>query len=369
MTPSRRALDVSMDVASAYATRLLADLGWDVVKVEPEGGDVMRERLSRWGDARGAAFEAVNTGKRSVTLDGDALQALVATADVVVGDFRPVALARMGVAESAFTEWQPRHAVVSVTPFGLTGPKHDWVATEVTVQAASGLMFLTGEWDQQPQQLAPYQAEMTGGVAAAAASLAALRSATAAAPARIDLSLYETMVMHTFQAIGPYAYNGEVARREQRVKAGLRMVPTSDGYVYCAPGAVASMRMDGIAELVGEPRLAEERFQTAEGRMQHWDEFLELFVPPFRTRTAQEWFEAAEAMHMTFALVQTLDDLFSCPQLASREFLHEVPSGGGAPITTALLPYTTTAPSPTARPAPASPGIDTASVLRDWLGR
>lgn len=369
MTSPRRALDVSMDIASAYATRLLADVGWDVVKVEPEGGDVTRRHPSRWGGAEGAAFEAVNAGKRSVTVDGVTLQALVDAADVVVGDLRAVALARMGVTESAFAEWAPRHAVVSVSPFGLTGPKHGWAANDFTVQAASGLMFLTGESNQQPQQLAPYQAEMTGGVAAAAAALATLRGAPRGEPARIDLSLQEAMAMHTFQALGPYAYYGEVARREQRVKAGLRMVPTSDGFVYCAPGAVVSMRMDGIAKLLGEPRLAEERFQTAEGRMQHWDEFLELFVPPFRTKTAQEWFEAAEAMHMTFALVQTIDDLFSCPQLTSREFLHQVPSEGGEPVTTALLPYRTTVTLPPARPAPATPGAHTESVLREWLGR
>ncbi len=83
------------------------------------------------------------------------------------------------------------------------------------------------------------------------------------------------------------------------------MVPAQDRFVYCAPGALATMRMDGIAQLLDEPRLAEERFQTAEGRMDNLDEFVGLFAPPFRNRTAQEWFERAEAMHMTFALVQS----------------------------------------------------------------
>ena len=98
--------------------------------------------------------------------------------------------------------------------------------------------------------------------------------------------------------------------------------------MYCAPGAVAAMRMDGIAELLSEPRLAAERFQTAEGRMQNWDEFVALFVPPFRARTAQEWFERAEAMHMTFALVQTIDDLFVCPQLGARGLLRRCARAG-----------------------------------------
>ena len=107
------------------------------------------------------------------------------------------------------------------------------------------------------------------------------------------------------------------------------MVPAHDRFVYCAPGAVGTMRMDGMAVLLDEPKLAEERFQTAEGRMQNWDEFLALFVPPFQARTAQEWFERAEAMHMTFALVQTVDDLFSCPQLGARGLLRSLPGPDG----------------------------------------
>ena len=163
-------------------------------------------------------------------------------------------------------------------------------------------------------------------------------------------------------------YYGEVARREQRIKAGLRMVPTSDGYVYCAPGAVNSMRMDGIAVLLDEPRLAEERFQTAEGRMQHWDEFFELFVPPFRNKTAQQWFEAAEAMHMTFALVQTIDDLFSCPQLEDRGFLdrHDTPRG---PIVQPIRAFGGSAPASAPGPPSETPGQHTERILAEWLQR
>ncbi len=369
MTNTRRALDVTTGVAPAYASRLLSDLGWDVVKIEPSDGDPIRRLSSRWGGAEGAAFEALNAGKRSATVDATELAKLVGAADVVLGDFRPRALAAMGVATDALTAWSPRHSVVSVSPFGLTGPKSTWAATELTVQAASGMMFLTGESHEPPQQLAPYQAELTGGAAAAAAALATLRAPGESAPLRIDVSSHEAMVSHTFrEGLVPYAYYGEVGRREQRIKAGLRMVPTSDGYVYCAPGAVGSMRMDGIAQLLDEPRLAEERFQTAEGRMQHWDEFFALFVPPFKTKTAREWFEGAEALHMTFALVQTIDDLFTCPQLEERDFLHEVPSPSGDALRMPLLPFksTSTEPSPP-RPAPARPGEHTVEVLGEWL--
>ena len=140
--------------------------------------------------------------------------------------------------------------------------------------------------------------------------------------------------------------------------------------MYCAPGAVANMRMDGIAELVGEPRLAQERFQTAEGRMRNWDEFVGLFAPPFRARTAQEWFERAEAMHMTFALVQTTDDLLTCPQLTARDLLRPVPGPGATELRLPGRPFRINGTSSLdLRPAPPQPGSDTADVLADWLGR
>jgi crotonobetainyl-CoA:carnitine CoA-transferase CaiB-like acyl-CoA transferase len=103
--------------------------------------------------------------------------------------------------------------------------------------------------------------------------------------------------------------------------------------------------------------------------MANYDEFVELFVPPFQRKTAQEWFEAAERMHMTFALVQTLDDLFACPQLESRQLLREVPGPGGTKLLLPGRPYRVEGgPEPVARPAPASPGIDNDDVLADWLG-
>src|SRR5690606_3698413 len=122
---------------------------------------------------------------------------------------------------------------------------------------------------QAPQQLPPYAAAITGGIAGATAALAAARSARAdGVVRRVDVSTVEAMASHTYSQTSAYVYRGEVHRREQREKQALRMVPASDGYVYCAPGAVANVDMRGVAELIGEPRLAEERFQTAEGRMQ-----------------------------------------------------------------------------------------------------
>ena len=313
----------------------------------------------------------MNYGKRGVVLeDRDRLEELVAAADVVVGDFSPAGAEASGIERRLFASFGPKAGVVSVTPFGLRGPRAGWVASDLVVQAASGLMFLTGEADQPPMQLTPYSGAMTGGAAAASAAVASKLSADRGGSGvrRVDVSMVEAMASLTYPQTSAYAHYGEVARREQRIKQALRMVPASDRFVYCAPGAVGNVRMEGVARLIDEPRLAEERFQTAEGRMQHWEEYFELFVPPFLRQTAQQWFEQAEALHLTFALVQTVDDLFSCPQLQARSMLREVPGPGGNAVAIPGRPFRLEdGPEPLTRPAPAEPGQDTDQVLAEWL--
>lgn len=370
MTARQRVLDVSTGVAAAYASKLLGEAGWDVVKVETPAGDQLRRQASRWGDGIGGAFTFVNAGKRGVVVDEPTVRRLASAADAVIGDFSPSGLQESGLPPDSYETFTPRNVITSVSAWGLTGDRSEDVSTELILQAASGLMFLTGEYDQPPMQLPPYQAALTGGLAAASATLAALLSSRRDGQLRRrDVSVFEALSSVTYGQVSAYVYRGEVARREARVKGGLRMVPASDGFVYCAPGAVATMRMEGIAVLLDEPRLAEERFQTAESRMANYDEFVSLFVPPFRRKTAKEWFEAAEAMHMTFALVQTIDDLFTCPQLEARELLREVESPGRQLVHIPGRPYCLEGGvAPVTRSAPSEPGIDTAGVLAEWLG-
>ncbi len=369
MPERRRALDLSTGVAAAYAARLLAEVGWDVVKLETPDGDPLRGRESRYGGGEGGAFAFANCGKRGAVVRGrEKLESLARTADVVVGDFTPTGCATSPVEPNDYEHLAARAVVLSVTPFGLTGPRAGWAASDLVVQAASGLMFLTGECDQPPMQLPPYAAALTGGIAGGAAALAALRAAGRDGRCRrIDVSTFEAMASLGSVQIGRYVRTGEVARREQRVKQALRMVRASDGFIYCAPGAVARVRMEGIAELLDEPRLAEERFQTAEGRMQNWDEYLELIVPPFAKKSALEWFKQAEALHLTFALVQSVDALFHCPQLGSRRMMRQVPGPDGVPVEIPGRPFRLEDGPPEASLPPPRLGEHTEQVLAEWL--
>jgi crotonobetainyl-CoA:carnitine CoA-transferase CaiB-like acyl-CoA transferase len=371
-----RCLDLGVGFAPAYATKLIADVGWDVVKVEPAGGDPLRREPSPWGGqsrglgrSQGGAFAWANQGKRSVSANGDLLRRLVAAADLVVADFSAAARVVSGLPDDAFEAITPRLAVVSITPFGLHGPRAGWAASEIVVQAASGMMFLTGEWDQPPMQLPPHSAQTLGAVAAAGAALAAVRVARRdGGVRRADVSMVEAMTGQTYVAFSRYVHRGEVMRREQRVQQIIRMAPAADTYVYCAPGAARTANMKGIAVLLDQPLLAEERFQTPEGRMDNWEEFVRLFVPPFATKPAKQWFEEAEALDLTFALVQTVDELFSCPQLTARRFFRPQPGPDGHDVLLPGPPFRVEGgPAVSTLAAPATVGMHTDEVLAEWL--
>jgi len=368
---NRRALDLSTGVGAAYATKLLSEVGWDVVNVEPRAGNPLRKLNTRWGNGNGGIFAYLNHGKRSVQVDADTLLALVQRSDVVVGDFSQQGRLETGLESDLFDKLSPRKFICSVSAFGLNGPKSHWASCDLTMQAASGMMFITGEADQAPMQLPPFAASMTGGLVAASAILAAVRAhrieATQTRSRMLDLSMVEAMVSLTHGQVGRYIQNGEVARREQRIKQALRMVPAADGFIYCAPGAVGNLAMDGIALLLEEPRLAEERFHTAEGRMQNWDEYLQLLVPPFAEKSAREWFAIAEKLHLTFALVQTVDELFECPQLNGRKFFQSAAGPNGLSALIPGRPFRMGRLDPTSRTAPQQPGQHSEEVLEEWL--
>ncbi len=362
-----RLLELPGGVGSAWAARLLAGLGWDVVKAEPEGGDGLRRQRSRWGDAAGARHAYVNAGKRSVLLDPATLRELAAAADVVLGDLRPAPHRLIGVPADAL---RPRQVRACLSPFGVGGALPVLAELgqlpDLLLQAASGFLFLTGEHDQLPQQLPPDAAAMLAGAATAAAIVAASLAAMDDGRRHVlDLSEVEPLTAFAHAAVSRYQSTGAVLRREGRAKHALRMAPTRDGFVYCAPGAVQSIDMGAMAALLDDPVLSAPRFATATARMEHWDEYAARLCTRFATRDAAYWFEAASAMHLTFSLVQTMDDLARCPQLEARGLLQPM-RWEGHELALPVLPFRTPK-ARTALAAPSAPADDTAQVLRDWL--
>lgn len=322
-------IDLSRGIAGRSCARMLVLGGADVTRVVTPDGEP--EEMARLHE-RGYPLEMLDLGKRLVTLDPvsddgrEALRALVAGADAVVEDGGPDGLASFGLTEDTIRSWSAATIITRISEFGRDGPRAGRRGSELINLAAGGLLFLTGTCDRPPQQLAPFQAQLTAGLLAAIATMSALYAEEGPT---IDISKQEAVTALISPALTEYAYTGVVPAREGTVAAMTRIERSKDGWVYAGPSAPAIADYKTLSAFLEIPELAEERFSTPEQRMAHWAEHQALIVPKLKQRTTREWTEAAEQWRLTFGHVQTTTDLLHCDVLAERRFFGDVPVNGG----------------------------------------
>lgn len=231
-----RVVDFTRVLAGPYATMLLAELGADVIKIERPGeGDDTRAWGPPFVDTSSAYFHAVNRGKRSVALDlGDAddraaVDALIASADVVIENFRPGVTARLGIDAATLATVNPRLVHVSITGFGTVGPMAEMPGTEVIVEAESGLMGITGHPGGEPVRFGVAMVDIATGLSAINGLLGALLERERTGRGRqIEVSLYGTALSSLGTVIASEAAGGEAAKSRRWGSAHASIVP------YCA---------------------------------------------------------------------------------------------------------------------------------------
>ena len=273
-----RVLDLTSNVAGPYATKLLADFGVDVIKVEPPDGDPARGEAPFFGEKPhiegSLRFLHLNTSKRSVTLDLDsedgvaALRKLIAGADILIEDFAPGRLAALGLDFEALSELRPGLVLTSITPWGQTGPYAGYQLTDLTAQAMAGPLIWTGSRDREPLKnagsLAMHQA---GGVAALATIAAYLRQERSGEGDWVDVSIYETQA-GSRDRVTPYLTNHSYSGYElKRAAAGVSLAsgvrPCRDGYVHIL-GTGNPRRLNSFLMMIGRPELVgDERLKGA----------------------------------------------------------------------------------------------------------
>ena len=279
-----KVLDLSSGVAGPYATRLMASMGADVIKVEPPEGEESRREGPFPDDEphpeRSALFLYLNVGKRGVTLDLDTptgrkmLLLLASWADVLVESYQPSRAAELGLTYEALQEANPALVMTSVTDFGQTGPYKDHNARTLNHYAYGGLMYITGRPEKEPLQMGPRVPEYGTGQNAFVATLSALwhRESTGEGQ-HVDISVAEYSASILENALTMYSYTRhKVTRMGHRGygRAAWGMYPCKDGYVGVIAGP--AHRWPAMAELMEEPRLNDERFSTARGRQVYADE-------------------------------------------------------------------------------------------------
>jgi formyl-CoA transferase/CoA:oxalate CoA-transferase len=293
-----RVVDVTSSLAGPTCTQLLASLGADVVKVEPLGGDHARAWGPPFVHGEGAMFLASNSGKRSLALDLSAprgLEALLRLADrsdVLVQSLRPGAAEQHGFGADAVRARNPRLVYCSIGAFGANGPLRDQPGYDPLLQAASGIMSVTGVDEMPPVRVGVSLIDFGTGVWAALGVLAALheRDTSSGTGRTIDVSLYETALsLLSYQLIG-YLGTGEVPGREGSAFAQIapyQVFATRDGELMIVAGNDKLFRT--LCLVLGLDELAaDERFLTNPERVRRRGELVALLEPPIRERGTDE---------------------------------------------------------------------------------
>lgn len=339
-------LDLSRNVAGPYATKLLADFGARVIKVEPRGGDPAR----RFGPfpGGGADIEAsglflhLNTNKQSIVLDhhtddgAATVRRLARQVDVVVEDGAPGEAAAAGWGWDVLHALNPRLVLCSITAFGQTGPYRGYRGSELTLQAIGGPLHATGAADREPVKVAGHFAHYHAGATAALAILLAARRTAQDRRAGewIDISIYrcqagnrDRRTVHLTAA----AYSGVAPGRARPGSrwVGFGMFPCADGFVNIVG---SGQRLPRLLRWIGREDLletAEASTEPVSGFGDQVEEAVQAFLADY---TKLEAVAAAQAAGLLAGAVMTPADLFDDPQLAARDWWHEISHWHGAPL-------------------------------------
>lgn len=297
-----RVLDFSQFLAGPYASHLLSSLGAEVVKVErPQFGDSYRQAGPPFIGDVSVPFYAVNQGKASVALnlahpDGrEPLKRLVETADVVIVGGKPTALARIGLDYDTVSAFRGDIVYCSISGYGLEGPKSHLGALDLVIQAASGLMAITGNTDDIGSRVGVPITDYGTGMYAALAIVSALRHRDSTGEgAEIDANLLSTAVSWGAIPLLHYQVTGENQPRTGNVHphiAPYQVIATSDGHVaLSAPSDAAWSR---LAQAIGAPELAEDpRYETNPDRLANITDLVADLELRFKTRTTEHWVES-----------------------------------------------------------------------------
>ena len=385
-----RILDLTHYVAGPYCTRLMAGLGADVVKVErPPSGDPVRRLgpfASRPGVARhygdvqavedGAWHLYMNAGKRSLGLDlktdqGRALALeLAAQADILVENFAPGTLERLGLGYGELSAANPALVVTSISNFGQTGPYRDWRGTEANLYAMGGLMNITGEPEQEPLKEGAPLAQLGAGQNAFAATMGALMYAEETGEGqRIDVSIAEYATNILENALMQYSYSGqEYTRVGNRGygRAAWGIYPCRDGHVGIIAGP--DHRWPEVSHIMEREELADPRFASRRGRQENADEVDALMLPWLIDHDKVEIFKAGQNSGLGFSFVATMQDILEMEQLLARGYFVKLehPASGELTYPGAPISCEPGADAWVFRRAPLF-GEHTAPALSDWL--
>jgi crotonobetainyl-CoA:carnitine CoA-transferase CaiB-like acyl-CoA transferase len=328
-----RVVELGVGLATPLAARMLGDLGADVIKVETPEGDRTRSVAPFYraaeDDERSALFEYLNYNKRGVALDPGTdrgvLDELLSTADVLLVGDDFAQLATWGIDVDELHAAHPGLVIETLTPYGITGPKAAWKATDLTMQAASGLLSFGGNAERYPLKRGLRQSTYEAGLTGAYAAEAALLGAREHGGTVIDISIVECIASELVLTIPEYAFTGAVSTRRPTVIDPLSGDPLPAGSGYVSAQITILTPISNLADFIADQRLAEPQYATPEARATHAAEIAEIFRSALADVQPRDFFEGASARGILAGFVQTAEQLLGCPHLNAREVFRTMP--------------------------------------------
>lgn len=331
-----RILDLTLIMAGPYCTLILGDLGAEVIKIERPGvGEGSRGVPPHFFEGESAYFIAMNRNKQSMTLDlksekgREIFYELTKNSDVVIDNFRPGVVKKLGVDYDTLKKINPKIICCSISGYGQTGPFNDRPAFDLIIQARGGIMSYTGEPGKMPVRMGAPMGDLAGGLFAANGILAALYKREHTGQGQfIDISLLDCQIsLLTYR--GQYYFVGnEIAKPVGSGHISIHPIrafktKTFDIVIDCNTQKIFAE----LCEVIGAPELSEDpKFNSRENRLKNKEELYNILEKTFLTKTGEEWLELLDK-RIAIGPINTIDKALSDPQILSRNMVAEVDYG------------------------------------------
>ena len=368
-----RVVDLTRILAGPFCTLLLADMGAEVIKVEtPKGGDPVRGQ-GAIKDGLSWYFAQFNRNKKSVVLDlysedgKSDLALLLASADVLVENYRPGVLAKMGFTEKRLEEINPRLIRASVNGYGSTGPYVDRPSFDFIAQAMSGFMSVNGLPNQDPMRAAPPISDLIAGLYCAFGIVTALQARLRTGKGQaVESSLTNGLISMMAYLSAEFFATGRIPARtgnNHPIVAPYGLFKASDGTVAVAPSTeifvLRFLTVLGLEKILEDPR-----FRSNNYRMANRDDLLEIINNVTEKETVDHWIKVINEAGCPCGRTMDLAEVFSDPQVLSQEMMLEVEHPGHGVVKMTGFPVKMSeTPPKIRRPAPEL-GADTDKILR-----
>ena len=373
-----RVLDFTRVLSGPFATMMLGDLGAEVTKIEPPNGDESRSWPPILKNGVSAYFLALNRNKRSIALNLKEERArnivlkLAAESDVVVENFTPGVVAKLGIDYETLKKENPRLIYCAISGFGQDGPYRNKKAYDPIVQGMTGLMSITGERNGPPAKIGIPITDLTAASHAVTAILAAYISRLETGKGQyIDISLYDGVISWLTIMAMDYFATGKPPERwglDHIHRVPARAFMASDGrWVQVAatsdPMYSKFCQVLGLEELIDDPR-----FATNNDRIRHRHEIMPFFEGKIKEKTSQEWLRLLEEAGIPCGPILDMDEVFAAPHVKARDMMFTMPHPIEKEIPQLGFPYKFSESSPSARLRPPLLGEHMDMILSQQLG-